>query len=207
MRFPLSFLFSRLNSPSSLILPSCGRCCSPFIIVAVVHPIRAHEFTYVQFAWVFCKLILLHTSPYATPSLSPLDFWRPVLQLNTEVKMAFATSAFSTSCVTRALAPFSSGPTSSFCYQTYSSPSCCSLNPGALWLSWSCPCMLRLLYILLHYLSLLPAFYSPFLWLSLDRSSSFIHTGLLAFLPDFLLFGMDCSWAWRRWSWNINQCS
>lgn len=47
--------------------------------------------------------------------------------------MAFATSAFSTSCVTRALAPFSSGPTSSFCYQTYSSPSCCSLNPGALW--------------------------------------------------------------------------
>lgn len=38
-----------------------------------------------------------------------------------------------------------------------------------------------------------------FLCLSLSRSSLFIHTDLLACLPDFLFVGMHHSWAWRWW--------
>lgn len=38
-----------------------------------------------------------------------------------------------------------------------------------------------------------------FLCLSLSRSSLFIHTDLLACLPDFLFAGGHHSWAWRHW--------
>lgn len=49
--------------------------------------------------------------------------------------------------------------------------------------------------------------YASFLCLSLTRSILLIYTGLLALLPDFLLAGMNSSWAWRRWSLIINKLS
>lgn len=52
----------------------------------------------------------------------------------------------------------------------------------------TCPCFISL--------------YASFLSLRLSGSSLFIHAEIL---PGFLLIGMDCSWAWRRWCLNINQ--
>lgn len=46
--------------------------------------------------------------------------------------------------------------------------------------------------------------YASFLSLRLSGSSLFIHAEIL---PDLLLIGIDCSWAWRRWCLNINQLS
>lgn len=34
-----------------------------------------------------------------------------------------------------------------------------------------------------------------------------MHRALLAFLPYFLFIGMDCFWAWQRWSLNIKWLS
>lgn len=45
------------------------------------------------------------------------------------------------------------------------------------------------------------------LHLSNDRSSLFIHEGLLPSLSDYLLTRMHCSWPWEKWSLNINQLS
>lgn len=49
--------------------------------------------------------------------------------------------------------------------------------------------------------------YAFFLSLSLAKSSVFIRAGLLAFLPDFAFVVMELSWAWRRWSLNIQEVS
>ena len=57
----------------------------------------------------------------------------------------------------------------------------------------TCPCF--------HYL------YPLFLCLSLAKSSLFIHTGLLAFLPDFVAVQIEFFWAWRRCSLDINHLS
>ena len=47
-----------------------------------------------------------------------------------------------------------------------------------------------------------------YIWcLSSTKSTPFIHTGLLAFFPDFMNIGIGCSWDCRRWSLNINWLS
>jgi len=46
----------------------------------------------------------------------------------------------------------------------------------------------------------------PFhVWGFFARSYLFIHAGLLVFLLNFLLIGIDCSWTSRRWSLSINH--
>lgn len=49
--------------------------------------------------------------------------------------------------------------------------------------------------------------YTSFLCSSLARISLVIHAGLLSFLIHFLLCGMECSWAWRWCSLDINHVS
>lgn len=71
-------------------------------------------------------------------------------------------------------------------------------------------CSYNVAVFLRGYLSLIPLsifhlLYSSFLHLSFAWSSLFIHASLLAFLPDFLLIGMDGSCVWRRWYLNTKQ--
>lgn len=71
-------------------------------------------------------------------------------------------------------------------------------------------CSYSVAVFLLGYLSLIPfsilhLLYSSFLHLSSAWSSLFIHASYLAFLPDFLLIGMDGSCVWRRWYLNTKQ--
>lgn len=53
----------------------------------------------------------------------------------------------------------------------------------------------------------LPSLSCPENFYALSFLSSFqsIPRGLLAFLPNFFLAGVPCSWAWRRWSLEISQ--
>lgn len=59
---------------------------------------------------------------------------------------------------------------------------------------YSCPCF-HCLYTAL------------FICLCFARGILFVHAGLLAFLPDILLIGMDCSCTLRTWSLNNTQLS
>lgn len=49
-------------------------------------------------------------------------------------------------------------------------------------------------------------FYAFFFVFEFRQDFHFIYIGL-AFLPDSLLFGMNVSWVWRRWSLSIKQLS
>lgn len=135
-----------------------------------------------------------------------------------EAKQLRSASAFSVSYVTRSPVSFSSGPTFSLA---------CLLSPMYLQKpflfltslatfnsSWALSFLISSLGV--QTMSLYPSqvtcfFFHPpyasFLCLSLSRSSLFIHTGLLAFLPYFLFVEMDLSGAWRRQYLNFNQLS
>lgn len=142
------------------------------------------------------------------------DSWWLTMLANTEARKAFSVSASSMFCVTMASSLLSSGSIFSliFCLLcTYRNP-CCLWHslwdspPLGLWFpkyTSTYPLSLYSSQVTRHSFQLL---YTSFLHFSFARSSLFIRTSLLEFLPDFLHFGMNHSWIWTGggdpWIWN-----